>query len=612
MRRNGGIHPVAAVPLRRPSVRATIAPEKCPSRGRTPCDGKDQSMQSLRLLPIALIVLCLFVLCRPPAVTGSPEVTARARKFVEEHTSKLRPLEVAAAVAWWDANISGNDEDFKKKEQAQNRIDEVLANPETFRTVKELRESRKEIEDAVIARAVDVLYLQYLEKQVDTALLKKMVNKANAVEKAFNEYRPKVDGKELTDNDVRKALKSSTESDRRKAVWEASKGVGRVLEADFKELVKLRNQAATKLGFKNFHALQLFLNEQDGDELIKLFDQLDELTREPFRTLKGEIDQKLAANCKVKVEELMPWHYHDPFFQEPPAVFAADLDAPFAKADLLKMCREFYRGIELPVERVLERSDLYEKKGKNPHAFCTDVNREGDVRVLCNVVNNAYWASTLLHELGHAVYSTNNNNIPESLPYVLRMEAHILTTEGVAMMVERMAKKRAFLEKMGVKVEDGAAFAEAAERAQRAQLLIFSLWCQVMLRFEKSMYENPDQDLNKLWWDLVEKYQRVRRPSGRNAPDYASKIHLVVAPVYYHNYMMGELFASQLHHAIARELYQGADPNTVIYVDNKAVGEFMRQKVFAPGRTLSWNALTKHATGAELNAKAFAADFKGK
>ncbi len=133
-----------------------------------------------------------------------------------------------------------------------------------------------------------------------------------------------------------------------------------------------------------------------------------------------------------------------------------------------------------------------------------------------------------------------------------------------------------------------------------------------MLRFEKGMYEDPDQDLSDLWWGLVEKYQQVRRPPGRKAPDYASKIHIVSAPVYYHNYMMGELFASQVHHAIARDVYKGADPTTVIYVGNKEVGEFMRKKVFASGRTLSWNELTKHATGEPLNAKAFAEDFKAK
>ena len=42
------------------------------------------------------------------------------------------------------------------------------------------------------------------------------------------------------------------------------------------------------------------------------------------------------------------------------------------------------------------------------------------------------------------------------------------------------------------------------------------------------------------------------------------------------------------------------------------VGDFMKKKVFEPGRTLSWNGLTKHATGDSLNARAFAADFKGK
>ena len=41
---------------------------------------------------------------------------------------------------------------------------------------------------------------------------------------------------------------------------------------------------------------------------------------------------------------------------------------------------------------------------------------------------------------------------------------------------------------------------------------------------------------------------------------------------------------------------------------NKAAGEFMKTKVFGPGRTLDWNALTRHATGEDLNPKAFAAD----
>ena len=64
----------------------------------------------------------------------------------------------------------------------------------------------------------------------------------------------------------------------------------------------------------------------------------------------------------------------------------------------------------------------------------------------------------------------------------------------------------------------------------------------MVFRFEKALYANPGQDLNKVWWDLVEKYQEIKRPEGRNQPDYASKIHIVTVPVYYQNYMLGELF----------------------------------------------------------------------
>jgi peptidyl-dipeptidase A len=439
-----------------------------------------------------------------------------------------------------------------------------------------------------------------------------MVNKANEVEKRFNVFRARVDGKELSDNQVREVLRTSTDSKRLQAVWEASKKVGAEVEAELKELVKLRNQSAVKLGFKNYHDLQLYLNEQDGKELLALFDQLDELTSKPFAAIKADIDRHLAERYKIKAAELMPWHYHDPFFQDTPKVFAANLDEPFLKADLLEMCRGFYAGISLPIDRVIARSDLKPRKGKSQHAFCTDIDREGDVRVLANIDQNQYWAATLLHEFGHSVYSTNNGDIPATLPYPLRLEAHILTTEGVAMMFERLASRGSFLAKMGLEVKDGKSYDQAAAQALKYRLLIFSRWCQVMLRFEKSMYENPEQDLNKLWWDLVEKYQGLKRPAGRNAPDYGSKIHIVVAPVYYHNYMMGELFASQLHHAIAREVYGTKDADKVIYVGNKEVGAFMRKKVFAPGRTLAWNELTKFATGETLNPKAFAADFQSK
>jgi peptidyl-dipeptidase A len=74
--------------------------------------------------------------------------------------------------------------------------------------------------------------------------------------------------------------------------------------------------------------------------------------------------------------------------------------------------------------------------------------------------------------------------------------------------------------------------------------------------------------------------------------------------------MMGQLFASQVHHALSAEAL-GADPKTANYVGDKRVGEFMKKKVFEPGRSLSWKGLTKHATGSDLSPAAFAKDFEG-
>jgi peptidyl-dipeptidase A len=564
------------------------------------------------LLPMTLGLLVVLCITLPRAASAGPEATDKAKQFIESFTKQLRPLDIAANRAWWDANITGKDEDFGRKEDAQNKIDELLSNKDAFAKLKAIKDAGG-IDDPIAKRAIDVVYLMYLEKQVDAELLKKMTRLSNAVEQKFNTFRAKVGDKELTTAEVRDILKASTISERRQEVWEASKAVGQLVESELKELVKLRNASAKQLGFENYHALQLHLNEQNGKDLLKMFDRLDDLTSEPFARAKTEIDIELAKHCGIKPAELMPWHYHDLFFQEVPAVFKTDLDKIYATQDLVKLCRDFYRSIDLPIDLVIERTnnDFAPRKGKNPHAFCIDLTRDGtDVRVLANVVPNDYWMSTMLHEFGHSVYSSIN--IPAKLPYVLRTESHILTTEGVAMMFEKLSKRRAWLEAMNVKVENPQDFDETGAKMLRYQLLVFSRWCQVMLRFEKGMYENPEQDLNKLWWDQVEKYQLLRRPPGRNAPDYGSKIHIVSAPVYYHNYMMGELFASQLHHAIARKVYKNADPNTVVYAGNKEVGDFMKHYVFAPGRTKSWNELTAFATDAPLSPEAFAKDFSAK
>jgi peptidyl-dipeptidase A len=562
-----------------------------------------------------------------------PSADARAKRFIEQYEATVRPLEVEMNLAWWKAEITGEKGDFERKQAVEEKMALCLADPQRFAELKAIREARPT--DAILAREIQVLYLKYLEQQVPPELIKKMLAHSNAVERTFSTFRAQVGGKKLTDNEVRHVLTTSHDSAERKAAWEASKAVGQEVLADLKAVVALRNEAAKRLGFSDFFALRLYLNEQNEQQLFKLFDELNELMRQPFHEAKAELDAVLAKNCGISVAELRPWHYHDPFFQESPAVLGELPESVYRSLNTIETVRAFYDGIGLPIDDVIHRSDLYEKPGKNQHAFCQDIDREGDVRVLENIVPGREWMGTTLHEFGHSVYSSKN--VPRTLPYVLRAEAHTLTTEGVAMMMERFAQNADWLIAMGAKVPDPQQFRTAAAKLRRNRLLIFSRWCQVMTRFERELYRNPDQDLNKLWWDLAEKYQELHRPEGRSDPDFAAKYHIVGAPIYYHNYMLGEMFASQLHHALVRAVVPGfsqkqivetirrgplgrrvvvpaarvspAMPlSAVIYTGNKAAGKFMKERVFDLGLTLPWNELARHATGAELSPKALAED----
>jgi peptidyl-dipeptidase A len=213
----------------------------------------------------------------------------------------------------------------------------------------------------------------------------------------------------------------------------------------------------------------------------------------------------------------------------------------------------------------------------------------------------------MLHESGHAVY---DKYIDAKLPYVLREVSHISWTEAIAQMFGRFSKNAYWMQQMlSLSDEERNKIEQDSYKMLQAQELVFSRWTQVMFRFEREMYRNPDQNLNALWWDLVKQYQLINPPEGRNKPDYAAKIHFSSSPAYYHNYQIGELIASQVHNYIAKNVLKQSDVVSVTYIGHKETGDYLIKKIFSKGSTLRWDALIKEATGEELNPKYFAEQF---
>ena len=548
-------------------------------------------MRTLSTLVVTLTACVALVGC------ASNQKEKQLQEFVDSHVEEVKPMHKETNLAYWDAATSGKAEDYEKVSELTLKIRQVYSDPEDFAFLKGVKQAGLP-RNPLLARQLDMLYNAYLGNQIDAQLLKELVDLGTEIEKNFSTFRGMIEGEKVTDNAIKEILKDEIDSAKRKQAWLASKQVGAAVANDIIRLVKLRNRAAKKLGFDNFHTLSLTTAEQDVEELDRIFEELYELTNEPFAALKADLDRILAAKYGVAESDLMPWHYHDPFFQETPMVYDLDLDQYYENKDVKQLATVFFADIDLPVESILDDSDLYEREGKNPHAFCTDIDREGDVRILCNLKNNETWMETTLHELGHAVY--NKYQDPE-VPYLLREPAHIFATEAIAMFFGRLSRNAAWMQQMlELSDEQRQEIEEVSGKYAQLKQLIFARWAMVMYNFEKQLYANPEQDLNALWWQTVEKYQFVKKPAGRDEPDWAAKIHFAIAPCYYHNYLLGELLASQLHNHIVHEVLKLESDKGVSYVGKKEVGNFLMRQVFEAGAVYEWNDMIERATDEPL------------
>ncbi|HOW71516.1 MAG TPA: M2 family metallopeptidase [Phycisphaerae bacterium] len=542
-------------------------------------------------------------LVRALNVQAAPsDADRRCAALCEEYTAKFKPLFIAQQRAWWDANITGTEAAYARKQAADQALIDLHADGAFFARIQSAREAGH-IADPLLGRQLDVMYRSFLENQADPAVQKRIVALQNEVDRLFNNHRPRLGDRPVHENDLRGILAKTADSAEAEAAWKAYMDVGAAIGPRLAEMARLRNDLARKLGYRNYHALSLFLQELDETEFSKLFDELDVLTRGPYARLKAEIDGGRAGRFHIAATELRPWHYGDFFFQELPAEQQAGLEEAYTGADPVALSRRYYAGLGLAMDDILARSDLYEKPGKCPHGYGTDMDRSGDVRVIANLKPNLYWSTTMMHEAGHAIYY---KYICADLPFLLRDVSHPMTTEGIAQMFGAATRTGPFLTGvLGLPADRANRLSRSIQCAIHADRLVFSRWSQVMVRFEQGLYADPEQDLAKLWSDLRRQYQLLAAEGLAGRPDYAAKFHLFTNPVYYHNYLMGELFAAQIRHHLLANVAPGRDA-AAMPCGHPEAGEYLRRQVFEPGNRYSWRELITRATGEPLTARYFA------
>ena len=193
-------------------------------------------------------------------------MTQELKTFITNFESKAALAYKDYAIAYFNATISGNKEDYDRSSDLQFKYNKIYSSKDDFAILKKIKESNS-IKDELLNRQLDVLYRAYSKYQIDEQKLEAIVKLATEIENRYSTFRAEVGGKKLTDNQIEETLKNSTDSKTLQEAWTASKKIGKVVADDILKLVKMRNETARELGYSNYHEMSLKLAEQDPKDI---------------------------------------------------------------------------------------------------------------------------------------------------------------------------------------------------------------------------------------------------------------------------------------------------------------------------------------------------------
>jgi peptidyl-dipeptidase A len=522
-------------------------------------------------------------------------------EFLSEFVPKISNKSKQLNKAVWILETTGSSDAADLKADLDTEFRLLFNDSATYQKLLGWEKDKK-LTDPLLKRQLNILIRTFKQNMIPKALLEETSQKEAALAMSYATFRPELNGKLVSENEIRDILKRETAVETRLQAWEASKKIGEILAPQILALVELRNKAAKSLGYPDYFQMQLDLQEVDAAWLLKTLDDLAVKSDAAYAKLVEEIEETQAKNFGVQRSSLGPWAWSEPFGQEDP-LDTQEIDELVSGLDISKAGVDFYRGMGIDVGPILARSDMYERQGKNQHAFCINIDRAGDVRTLNNIEDSMKWLETVLHELGHAIYEMG---FDPHLPWLLREPPHMIPTEAMALFAGRQAYRYDSLGPLIGASSTQETLRKKADLSLKRRELIFSRWVLVMTAFESELYSNPTQDLNALWWNLVEKYQKIRAPKNRQGQwDWATKYHIGLAPVYYFSYLLGEMFASSIQETLAKETGSTT-------LSSEKAGRFLNEKLFHPGNRMSWSELVTHVTGRPLNGDAWIREFAEK
>jgi M3 family oligoendopeptidase len=332
----------------------------------------------------------------------------------------------------------------------------------------------------------------------------------------------------------------STDRSVRKSAMEAAYSFyaenGDTFDRIYDDLVKVRHEIATKLGFKNFVELGYARMNRIGydADMVKNFrDQV----RDYIVPLATKLYERQAE--RIGVDELK-------FYDQSLNFLSGNATPKGSPEWIIENGKKMYEELSPETDEFFKYMtdkhllDLEAKKGKETGGYCTFIDDYDSPFIFSNFNGTSGDIDVLTHEAGHAfqVYSSRNIGIPE---YVWP------THEGAE--IHSMSMEFFTWPWMELFFEDDT---EKYKFAHLSSGLLFLPYGVAVDEFQHAIYENPEMtpEERKAEWKRIEKTYLPMRDYDGNPYLEAGSIwqrqsHIYEVPFYYIDYTLAQICAFQ-------------------------------------------------------------------
>jgi hypothetical protein len=471
---------------------------------------------------------------------------------IERISLELEALEIEASQKHWTQFTTGLD--FGVVE-AQGKIVEFLKDEAKYATV--CRELEKDL-PAAEKRAVFLLHKSFKvhhHSEKANELYKKIEKLENHLADVLNKHRAVLNGRETDDTQIGKIVSEDADRERRREAMLARRGINRRLaDEGFLQLIELRKEHAAACGAKDFISFRL---------------EMDELVPELFAPWKSECasrlpklrekERQLAERFDIG-EDIMPWD----------SAYLGNRICPQnrAKVDMgryFNPIEKTFAAYGFKIDHLNLTYDIFPRKNKSEWGYNFTIHPGKDSRVLANVDDRFSSFGVLLHETAHGVHFLGLD--PEQR--LMNRGVSGIVAEGFANFFGDLVYEREFLGHVFPTDADKVA-ASFTELNGYKKLGYFNHIFRTL--FDHELYQSDLRSLNdihELFWRLYG--EMLGRQPYADEPVWAHTIHHTCAPIYLHNYFLGDVMCEDMRRAYTRT---GGEA--------RGFGKFWMNEVLAP------------------------------